>query len=174
MSEHKKTYADDLTLDEIAANDLEMTRDAIKNANKYSFGPDAKKAALFVRSCLERTFIHLGMTSPRPPENCNSGPARLRHAAKLDKEMREKQVRVEHRNKYTGNDTWRCGIYVYQRDELVAFISDVLMQRRTEMDPISQKIGREQVGYIVVTNARLDDTKRIFLMPGIMQKASGN
>jgi len=65
---------------------------------------------------------------------------------------------------------WRCGLYIYQRGELVCFISDVLTQRSTEFDPISQKIGNEQIGYIVVTNARLEDTKRIFLMtPGTVK-----
>jgi hypothetical protein len=48
---------------------------------------------------------------------------------------------------------------------LVAFISDVLTQRRTEFNPISMKIGKETQGFMVVTNARLDDTKRIYLMP---------
>lgn len=160
------TYQKNMTLDEIAANDLEMVKDAIKNAKKYSFGHDAKKAANFVRHCLARTLVGLGMSHPAPPPNVNSQLAKIRHAAKLDKEMREKQVKVEHRNKYRGNDMWRCGLYVYLRDELVAFISDVLTVRQTEYDPISQKIGNENVGFIVITNAQLEDTKRIFLVPG--------
>jgi len=166
MDMHKKTYVDKLTLDEIAANDLEMVKEAIKNAKKYSFGHDPKKATAFVRHCLARTLVSLGMSHPAPPPNVNSQLAKIRHAAKLDKEMREKQIRIENRNKYKGNDAWRNGVYVYQRDELVCFISDVLTVRRTEFDPISQKIGNEQIGYIVVTNARLEDTKRIFLVPG--------
>jgi hypothetical protein len=160
------TYQKNMTLEEIQANDLEMTRDAIKNAKKYSFGHDMKKAVNFVRDCLGRTLVSLGMTHPQPPPNVNSYEARIRHAAKIDKAMREKQVKVEHRNKYRGNDMWRCGLYVYLRDELVAFISDVLTVRQTEYDPISQKIGNENVGFIVITNAQLEDTKRIFLVPG--------
>ena len=165
------TYQKNMTLEEIQANDLEMTRDAIKNAKKYGFGPDAKKAANFVRHCLARTLVGLGMTHPAPPPNVNSQLAKIRHAAKLDKEMREKQIRIENRNKYKGNDAWRCGLYVYQRDELVTFISDVLTQRSTEFDPIAQKIGREEIGFIVITNANLEDTKKIFLVPGF---AKGN
>ena len=160
------TYQKNMTLEEIQANDLEMTRDAIKNAKKYSFGHDMKKAVNFVRMCLGKTLVSLGIPHPQPPPNVNSYEAKVRHAAKLDKEMREKQIRIENRNKYKGNDAWRNGVYVYQRDELVCFISDVLTVRRTEFDPISQKIGNEQIGYIVVTNARLEDTKRIFLVPG--------
>ena len=165
------TYQKNMTLDEIAANDLEMVKDAIKNAKKYSFGHDAKKATAFVRHCLARTLVGLGMTHPAPPPNVNSQLAKIRHAAKIDKAMREKQVKVEHRNKYRGNDMWRCGLYVYQRDELVTFISDVLTQRSTEFDPIAQKIGREEIGFIVITNANLEDTKKIFLVPGF---AKGN
>ena len=171
MDMDKKTYADNLTLDELQSNDIEMLRDAIKNAKKYSFGHDAKKAANFVRHCLARTLVGLGMSHPAPPPNVNSLLAKIRHAAKLDKEMREKQIRIENRNKYKGNDAWRCGIYIYQRDELVCFISDVLTMRQTEFDPISQKIGNERIGFIVITNARLEDTKRIFLVPGF---AKGN
>ena len=169
MDMNKKTYADNLTIDEIASNDLEMVKDAIKNAKKYSFGKDMKKAANFVRHCLARTLVSLGLPHPAPPPNVNSYEAKVRHAAKLDKAMREKQVKVEHRNKYRGNDMWRCGLYIYQRDELVTFISDVLTQRSTEFDPIAQKIGREEIGFIVITNAQLEDTKRIFLMPGFVK-----
>jgi len=165
------TYQKNMTIDEIAANDLEMVKDAIKNAKKYNFGKDMKKAVNFVRMCLGKTLVSLGIPHPQPPPNVNSYEAKVRHAAKLDKAMREKQVKVEHRNKYRGNDMWRYGLYIYQRGELVCFISDVLTQRSTEFDPIAQKIGREEIGFIVITNANLEDTKRIFLVPGF---AKGN
>jgi hypothetical protein len=166
-----KTYIEKLTLDEIADNDLEMTRDAIKNASKHHFGHDMNKAVAFIREALGKTLVHLGVSHPAPPGNSRSREAMMRHAAKIDREMKERQIRIEHRNNYKGDDMWRCGLYIYQRDELVTFISDVLTQRRTEVDPISMKIGKETQGYLVITNARLEDTKRIFLMPGI---AKGN
>ena len=158
------TYQKSMTLDEIAENDVAMTEDAIKNANRYRFGLDQKKAVLFIRICLDKTLKHLGMTSPQPPPNCFSPAARARFAAKLDKEMRDKQILIEHRNNYKGSDVWRCGLYIYKRDELVAFISDVLTERRTEADPISMKILREDTGFMVITNARVDDGKRIFTL----------
>jgi hypothetical protein len=161
----RTTFADKLTLDEIAENDLNMVKDAIKNANKYHFGHDMKKAVAFIRECLGKTLVRLGVSHPAPPGNTRSPEALARHAAKIDREMNERQIRIEHRNQYKGNDMWRCGLYVYQRDELVTFISDVLTQRRTEVDPISMKIGKETQGFLVITNARLEDTKRIFLMP---------
>ena len=160
-------YADKLTLDEVAENDLAMVKDAIKDANRYGFGQDKMKAVAFIRQCVDATLKRLDMTSPQPPPNCNSQVARAMFAAKLDKEMRNKGIRIEHRNNYKGSDVWRCGIYIFQRDDLVAFISDIFTERRTETDPLTMKVGRESIGYMVVTNARLDETKRIFLMPGI-------
>ena len=60
------TYQKNMTLEEIAANDLEMTKDAIKNANKYHFGNDTKKAVNFVRECLGKTLVRLGVSHPAP------------------------------------------------------------------------------------------------------------
>jgi hypothetical protein len=156
----KGTFADKLTLDEIAANDLEMTKDAVKNASKYRFGKDIKKAVTFVRLAVDATLKRLGIivNVPTSPE------MKVVYAAVMDKQMREKQIRIEHRNHYKGAETWRCGIYIYQRDELVAFVSDVLTERRTEADRVTMKVGRDETGFMVITNAQMEDTKRIFLL----------
>lgn len=157
----RATFADKMTLDEIAENDVEMTRDAIKNANRYHFGKDQRKAMLFVRHCIDATLRHLGIKI-NPPATF---AARNEYAKAIDRAMEEKQIRIESRNNYRGSEAWRCGVYIYQRDELVAFVSDILTERRTELDSISLKIGKESVGYMVVSNARLDETKRIYTMP---------
>lgn len=154
------TFTDKLTLEDIAANDIEMTRDAIKNANKYNFGKDARKAMVFIKTCLDATLKHLGITV-NPPV---SKDGQALYAKLLDAALAKKQIKIENRNHYRGADNWRCGLYVYQKDELVAFISDVLTVRRTEVDPISMKLLKEDTGFVVVTNARVDDTKRIFLV----------
>ncbi len=164
MSE-AKDYRDNMLIDDIASNDMEMLRDAIKNASKHHFGRDMNKAVRFVQDCVARTFRRLGMTNPQPPPNCNSQMARARFAAKLDMEMREKGVKIERRNHYTGNDQWRCGIYIYQRGELVAFISDIFTERRTEFDRENLKVTGGSIGYMVITNARADDTQRVFVVP---------
>jgi hypothetical protein len=39
MPEEHSTYQDNMTLDEIRENDIEMAKDAIKNAKKYSMVP---------------------------------------------------------------------------------------------------------------------------------------
>jgi hypothetical protein len=111
--EHKKTYADDLTIDEIAYNDMQMTLDVIKNANRYHFGQDMRKAVLFVRECIDKTLRHLGIHINRP----KTAAAQEEYAKRMDKAMADKLIRIEHRNNYRGPDTWRCGIYIYQRDE---------------------------------------------------------
>lgn len=158
----KGTYADKLTIDEYAANDLEMVKEAIENANKYTFGQDKVKALRFIKLCMDATLKRLGITV-QPP---TSAAERLEYAVTLDKAMRQRQIRIENRNRYQGADIWRCGLYIYQRDELVAFISDVLTERRTEADPITMKILREDIGCMVITNANLEDAKKFFVMPG--------
>lgn len=170
-------YRDNMTIDDIAANDMEMLKDAIKNASRYHFGPEMNKALRFVQDCVARTFRRLGMTNPQPPPNCNSPEARIRFAAKLDREMREKGVKIERRNQYKGPDQWRCGIYIYQRGELVAFISDIFTEKRTEFDRENLKITGESIGYMVITNARTDDSQRVFVVPELpanLKKMAGD
>jgi hypothetical protein len=156
----KGTYADKMTLDEVAANDLEMVKDAIKNASKYRFGKDIRRAVTFVKLAVDATLKRLGIIV-NPP---TSPSMRLTYAAMLDKQMREKQVRIEHRTNYKGDDTWRCGLYIYQRDELVVFVSDVLTERRTEVSRETMRVGRDETGFMVITNAQMEDTKKIFLL----------
>ena len=154
------TYADNLTLNEIASNDMEMTRDAVKNANRYHFGKDKKKAFLFVRHCLDCTLRHCGIVMAPP-----SGRIEQKfYAMKMDRLMAEKQVRIETRNNYTGKDLWRCGIYVYKADVLVAFISDILTIERTELDRERLRIANQETGYSVITNSRTDNGQRIFTL----------
>lgn len=159
--EAKGTYADKLTLDELASNDLEMAKDAIKNSNRYHFGRDKRKALIFIRTCVDATLKKLGIKVDVP----QTKEAQAIYAMALDKAMREKQIRIEHRNRYRGSDVWRCGLYIYHRDELVAFISDILTERRSEIDRVTLKLTREEIGFMVVTNADLSETKKIFVMP---------
>ncbi len=156
----KSTYADKLTLAEIGANDVEMVKDAIKNAHKYRFGEDKRKAMEFVKTAMDAVMKHLGINI-NPP----SSPQAIKlYTQALELAMEAKQIKIEHRNQYRGSENWRCGVYIYQRDELVTFISDIFTERRTEIDPISMKITKEDCGFIVITNARMDDEKRIFLL----------
>ena len=163
------TYADKLTLDELASNDLEMAKDAVKNANRYHFGQDQRKALIFIRTCLDSTLRKLGIKVSPPSTKAQQA----QYAKTLDRHMAEKQIRIEHRNRYRGADAWRCGLYIYQRDELVAFVSDVLTRHRTEYDRQTFQLTKEEIGFMVVTNADLNETKRIFVMPAAVKVAGG-
>jgi len=158
-------YRDGMTLDDMARNDMEMLEDAIKNADRYHFGRDMKKATQFVRECLRRTLKRLGGgIEIALPSNLTSKEAQMRFMANADRLMRLNKIKVERRKHYTGADVWRCGLYIYKAGELACFISDVLTEKRTEFDPLSNKISGQSLGFMVVTNARLDDTQRIFDM----------
>lgn len=138
-------YRDNMTLDEIAANDLEMTKEAIKNANKYSFN-DPKKAVQFIGVCIKNTLKHLGIKNF---EKMNYNM--LKRVQKTNK------IKIEKRMHYKGDDEWRCGIYIYKAGELVAFISDVLKPYQSPilLHPVKKEC-------YVITNARVDLTQRIF------------
>jgi len=151
-------YTDNLTLDEIGENDLEMAKDAIKNANKYSFGSHMKKSVLFVKHCLDTTLKHLGITV-NPPKDKSS---RKMYAHILDKQLEEKNIKIEHRKKYVGKEIWRNGLYISQDDVLVAFISDVIRVSQERLTKDKLRLLKESVGYYVVTNARTDNVKRIY------------
>lgn len=131
-------YQKDMTLDEIAANDLEMTKDAIKNANRYRFG-NMVHAANFSAQCLKSTLEYLGIKNPMDM----TGKA-------LDRMQKKQRIKIERRNNYKGKDKWRCGWYVYKKDVLVAFISEVLKTKRHPLliNPINQE-------WHVITNARV-------------------
>lgn len=152
------TYTKNMTIDEIQENDLEMTRDAIKNANKYHFGSNKIAALHFIKKAMDNTLRFLGVVVSVP----NSPAARLRYEKGLDKMLNDKQIRIENRTQYRGQDAWRCGLYIYQRDELVAFVSTVLTERRDSVNPITMKIVKSDIGYMVITNARMDEGKRIW------------
>ena len=81
--------------------------------------------------------------------------------------MREKCIEIEMRRNYKSNDAWRNGMYITQKGELVAFISNVLAMGHTELSRDMLKIANQTMGYFVVTNARTDNTQRIYTSPGI-------
>lgn len=138
------SYLDNYTLDEIAANDLEMLRDAIKNAYKYKFY-DLKKAMKFVGACVRETLIALGLP------NFERIPKKL-----LAKIQKQKKIRVEHRTRYKGENLWRCGIYIYKDDVLVAFISEIMVPEKNQSlisIPFAPINNRQE--FHVITNAKV-------------------
>jgi len=136
-------YQANMTLDEIAANDLEMTRDAVKNAKRYCF-MTPRVALRFQGECVKVLLIRLGLP------NFEKIPAKL-----LKKIQKEKQILVEHRSRYDKENLWRNGVYVYQRGELAGFISDVVV-REEEYRLISLPNNpSSQAGkFCVITNVK--------------------
>ena len=138
-----ETYQDNMTLDEIASYDLEMTKDAIKNANKISFH-DNRSAQLFVMACIKATLRSLGLPDfeKTPVED-------------LDRLQAERNIKIEHRKRYRGEDEWRSGIYIYKDDVLVSFISEV--QAPKIKSPIILLPGSASKGndkWAVITNVK--------------------
>ena len=137
-------YRDKMTFDEVAANDIEMAKDAIKNANRYFF-KDAQQALAFVGKCVQTTLNHCGLLI------LENMPAEL-----VQKKMDKEKIIVENRTKnhfgqpfYAGEDAWRNGLYIYKAGELVAFISSVSMEK-----PSPIKIN-QNTNPFVITNAKV-------------------
>ena len=58
--DQKSDYRDKLTLDEVAENDAEMAKYAIKNSNRYFFNSPLKANA-FIGKCVQMTLNHCGL-----------------------------------------------------------------------------------------------------------------
>lgn len=137
----KSDYRDNLTLDEVAENDQEMHKEAIKNARRYFF-KNAWSAQAFVGKCIEVTLKRLGCVVIQGMP-----------AGRLQGLMDEKKIQIENRNgmySFDNDDFWRNGLYIFKAGELVAFIS-VPMQRAPGKFDIDQKTG-----IFVITNAKYD------------------
>lgn len=136
-----KDYRDNLTLAEVGANDLEMAKDAIKNAVKVSFY-SRKEALAFQAAATRATIDRTGITI-RPGMS----------AKEADAQQKWHNVQIEGRRGYRGDDMWRNGNYVFQKGELVAFISNVFYSKnnRTAAGVI---IG-DTKPFFVITNAKM-------------------
>lgn len=151
-------YTDNMTLDEIKDNDLAMVEHAIKNAHRYRF-TNQQKAMLFIRHCMDTTLKRLGVNVSPPKDNA----ARMLYARTLDKEMKDKDIQIENRSKYRGNDLWRNGIYIFKNGELAAFISNVMGNMREAYSSKTMKLSSKRLTEIyVITNARTDLIQRVY------------
>lgn len=162
-----RNYTDNMTLDEIKDNDIAMVGDAIKNANRYSFGWNEPRARKFTQHCINMALESLGIRDSRPKSGM-SPEAATKFVEQLQKSMTNKGIKLEMRRNYQGKDAWRNGMYIYQRSVLVAFISNVLAMGHTELSRDKLAIAKQVVGLFVITNAKLDKTQRIFTSPGII------
>jgi hypothetical protein len=126
-----------MTLDEAALNDAEMFKDTIKNAKRYTF-TDPKVAIKFVGACIGGTLEYVGI-----PASYNIPPKML------DRIQKTKGIVIEHRTNHSGDDIWKNGIYIFKKDLLVVFVSDIFAPKEfAVMTPIMTQ-------WVVFTNARV-------------------
>ena len=131
------SITDSRTLDEVAADDYGMAKDAVKNSKRYKFY-DFQKATLFIRHCAATTLGDMGFIISR-----DMNPKMIERMFKTHK------IRIETRNKYKDDDVWRNGTYIFKNDELRVFVSKMLKHTPGSFD-------RDRTEYIsVVTNARV-------------------
>jgi len=134
-------YRDKLTLDEMGENDLAMTEDAAEKSVKkhfYTKSEAIKYQAACVKQAIESTGVRIlpGM-----------GPKQA------GAQLKWHNVQIETRRKYKGDDVWRCGVYIYKKGELIAFVSQAFYSKdsRTENGVI---IGNT-MPYYVRTNVKV-------------------
>ena len=151
------SYKDKMTLDEIAEDHENQVKDTIRNAKRYNFG-DAHQAMIFVGMTLRRVAEHLGLKNPKDIQKVSEIFAKVAYSIMVglyDDQLYElgHNVKIEWRQRRAlALDLWRCGMYVYKDDVLAAFISDPFKEMNTPR-------------FFVVTNAKLDDTKKFYVVP---------
>jgi hypothetical protein len=108
------SYQDKITIGEIADNDVEMfDHIVIRNTRKVTFNNE-KQALAFMFRCLKAAIKHCGVKDADKMSSIELETAEKWHG-----------IKVEHRDYYRADDDWRNGFYIYKKDELVAFTSDV-------------------------------------------------
>jgi hypothetical protein len=145
-------YRDDLTLDDLAANDLEMAKYAVKNAKRYGFNTPIA-AQKFVGYCVDMTLRRCGVTV------IQGMPAPV-----LQKNMDEEHVSIESRTRdvgggpgsfYRGDDAWRNGLYIFKAGELVAFVSVPMIENKHPLAVDDKDIGKLEAFDKVVDDGKV-------------------
>jgi len=105
-------------VDELKGYDIDMLEHNLdKNAKDYKVD-DLKSATLVIQSLLDKALKKVGVNIAE--DSTEEG---------VDFLLKRHNVKVEHRKNYTGDDTWRNGIYVYKGMDLVGFISEPLFKK---------------------------------------------
>ena len=142
-------YRDQMTLEEVALNDREMVKDAIKNCKRYRFY-SAKEANVFLFTTLDSTLKWLGVDfDDRPPAHVVAN--RLKAAG----------IQIEDRTEYRGDhNKWRNGVYVYKNGELVAFVSKIYKEVPSKF------VINQRETFNVFTNGKINQVYMAGVMPG--------
>ena len=111
-------YQDNMHLEDIKSHDQDNLDVILKRRANRRYFKSANKAVKasgqMVANALKKHSIYLKKAMSQ---------GTIEEAGEyVQKTMNEKHVRVEQRMEYTGEDAWRCGIYVYKDNELSDFI----------------------------------------------------
>jgi hypothetical protein len=138
MSDYKGDQTiGEMTLDEVSENDQAMMDDAIKNSNRFAF-ESPEKAVRFVGGCIGATLIHLGIPL-----------AHKMDPKMLDTVQESRGIVIEKRQYPPDQDVWKSGIYIYKKDILAAFISEIFVPKKSGV-----LVNPENV-WMVITNAKV-------------------
>jgi len=110
-------------VDELKDYDIDMLEHNLgRNSRDYKAN-NMKDAIDIIRGLLGKTLNKAGVVF-----SSNSS------AESVDKQLKETNVKVEHRSHYQENDVWRNGIYVYKGMDLMGFISEPLIKNHGVFD----------------------------------------
>lgn len=123
-------WTDDRTLDELESDDKQQLERCWHKAKAYHFAKGNQAKAFMgesVRAVLARMGIDLRQN---------------REGDALDREMKERRVKIEHRIDYPAHESWRRGLYIYKDDELAVFISHPIVN--------SPRLNKSAPGRVIV------------------------
>ena len=105
-------------VDELKPYDIGMLEHNLsRNAKDYKT-TNVRKALLIIQDLLDKTLKKVGINISEDSS-----------ATAVDAALAKNNVKVEHRAKYSDEDSWRNGIYVYKGMDLVGFISEPLYKK---------------------------------------------
>ena len=108
------------TLGDIEDYDLDNLKYILQNVKEMKFtelNQVTEFSGLCMNAALQKHDINLNVAiqMSNDPEYEDVGAA-------IDTLMKAKNVRVEERMNYDGEDRWRCGFYIYKNNEITDFI----------------------------------------------------
>ena len=163
-----RTWFDQKTLDEIREHDIDNLAHIYKDCLWHSF-TGTTKTQEFVNACISRAVEKCGITLSRKLALARGNKVKL--TGNIDLEWRSKYRDGPHdchncsgagstgkgtcpkcqgSGKVEEENTWRNGIYVYYKNEIMAFVSEV---RRFYLNGVIVRPGLPRDGsYMVCTN----------------------
>ena len=144
--EVEPTWTDNRYLGDLPAIDGDQREQRWKQSKEYKFDSVAE-ASRFMNASVLAAFNGIGLDPGKPGTDARFMERRL------ERQLKKKQIRIEHDQQWVHKENWKCGTYVYKRDELCYFISTVF--RHGKFDP----------HWRVITNVKVDD-KRIQIIGG--------